>query len=121
MQLAIQIIGVLIIVEGILFVLKPAVCRKLIAFFSRGRRLYLVGTLRTILAIIFLIASSKCNIPLVIIALGILFLISGIAVFTMRLERQKAILNRWEQKSPTVLRLAAIIALLIGATVVYAA
>lgn len=121
MQLAIRILGILIIIEGILFALKPELMRTVIVFFSRGRRLYIAGILRAAVAVIFLVASSQCKIPLVIMILGILFLISGFLVFTLGLERQKAYLNWWREKSPTVLRLAALIALLLGAVVVYSA
>ncbi len=121
MRLIVQIIGILIITEGILFALKPEFLCRVIEFFKRVRWIYIRGTLRIVLAVVFLIGGSQCKIPLVIIVAGILFLISGIAIFMLRLERQKAILNWWQQKSPLVLRLAAIIVLFVGGLIVYSA
>jgi len=121
MQLIVKIIGILIVIEGVLFVLKPTLMQKVIVFFLAGRRLYVPAVLRIVLAVILLVAASQCQITLVIIVLGILLLVSGIAAFSIGLDRQKAMLNWWQQKSSTFLRLVAVIALLLGAVVIYSA
>ena len=121
MKLAVQIIGILILAEGILFLLKPTFMCAVMAFFGKGKRLYLAAVLRITIAVIFLLAASQCKIPAIIIALGILLLVSAIVMFTVGLEKQKAFLGWWRQKPPLVLRLMAVTAILLGAVVLYSA
>ena len=46
MENVIKIIGIIIILIGILFLLKPDVMKKLMGFMKKGRRIYLAGLLR---------------------------------------------------------------------------
>jgi len=90
-------------------------------FFKHGRRLYLAGVLRFALAIIFLLGARECDVPWVIFAFAVLFLISGMLIFIMRLEKIKAILD-WYQKQPLLLlRIIATVLLIAGAIITYCA
>jgi uncharacterized protein YjeT (DUF2065 family) len=90
-------------------------------FFKQGKRLYFAGLIRFALAIIFLLGARECDITWVIAAFGILFIISGLLIFTLGLEKLRAILD-WYQKQPLLLlRVLALIALAVGAVIIYAA
>ncbi len=121
MQILIKVIGLLIVLEGILFLLKPEFLRKLAGFFSRGKRAYIGADLRIVLGIVFLLAASQCRIVWVIIAFGLLFLLSGIAMLTIKLEKLKAMINWWQQKSGVFLRIVAVVAAVIGLVILYSA
>ncbi len=121
MDTVIKIIGIVIVSIAVVYLLKPAVMKCLIEFFSQGRRIYFAGLMRFALAIVFLLGARECDITWVIITFGILFLISGLLIFTMGLERIKAILG-WYQKQPVlILRVLALIALAIGTVIIYCA
>ena len=121
MDIVIKIIGIIIAFVAILYLLKPDVMEWLMQFFKQGKRIYFAGLIRFALAIVFLLAATKCNKPKVIGAFGILFIISGLLVFIIPLEKIKAYIGWWQKQSSLLLRVIALIALAIGAVIIYSA
>jgi uncharacterized protein YjeT (DUF2065 family) len=121
MQILVKIIGLLIVLEGILFLLKPELLRRIAEFFSQGKRAYIAAGVRIVLGVVFLLAASQCRIVWVIIALGLLLLLSGIVMLTIRHERLKSIINWWRQRSAGVLRIVAVVVAALGIVVLYSA
>jgi uncharacterized protein YjeT (DUF2065 family) len=121
MNIVIKIIVIIIIFMAIMYMLKPHIMKKLMEFFKQGRRLYLVGLARFVLAVIFLLGATQCGIVWLIIAFGILFIISGLLIFALGLEKVKSILDWYLSQPLFILRLLALIALALGAIIVYAA
>jgi len=121
MAIAVKIIGIVFVFVAVTYLLKPDIFRRILEFFKQGRRIYLAGLLRFVFAVVFLLGANECKIPWVIITFGILFIISGLLVFTFGLEKLKAMIN-WCQKQPAlILRFIALIALAIGAVIIYCA
>ena len=121
MAIVIKIIGVFFILVAILLISKPDVMKRLMQFFKKGRRLYLAGLIRIALAIVFFLSARECDIGWLILVFGILFLLSGILIFTLGLARSKSILEWFETKPVLLLRLFALIIAAMGAAVIYAA
>ena len=97
------------------------------AFIAKNRfgfwinRIYLAGILRFALAVVFLVGASRCRYPKVIIAFGIAFIISGVVVFAVRLEKLKSILRWWGKQPAIILRILGLLTIIIGAAVLYCA
>jgi len=121
MRTIIQIIGIVFVIIAIVYFLKPDALKHMMQFFKKGRRLYLAGLIRFALAVVFLLAAGDCRSTKVIAAFGILFIIAGLLIFTLGLERLKAILDWYQQQSPLIFRVIALIALAIGVIIIYAA
>jgi len=121
MDVVIKIIGIIIIVVGILYLLKPNLMKHLIAFFKKGKRIYLAGLIRLAFAIIFLLGARECDITWVIVAFGILFMVSGLLIFMLGPKKIKTIFEWFEKQPMLILRLIAIIALAMGGIIIYAA
>ena len=121
MKTFIFIVGLIILLLGVAILIKPQVSKKLFNFIAKGKRIYLVGILRIVLGVLFLIGALSCSIPWLIILIGILCCASGLTIFIMKFERLKAIMNWFDQKPPSFARLMGILALLIGAIITYAA
>ena len=121
MDIVIKIIGIIFVAVGIVYLLKPDVMKWLMGFFKKGKRIYFAGLIRFVLAVIFLLAANQCKIPWVIIGFGILFMISGLLVFTLGSDRIKSILDWWQKQSPSLLRVMSIIALAVGTVIIYCA
>jgi len=81
MNTIIKIVGVLIILISILYLAKPDIIKKLMQFFKKDYRVYLIALVRFVLAVIFLLAATQCHHPRIVTAFGILFLISGLLFF----------------------------------------
>ncbi len=121
MDIVIQSLGIVFALAGIVYLLRPDVMKWLMEFFKQGKRIYFAGLIRFALAIVFLVGVRECKRFWVIFAFGILFIISGLMVFIIQLEKIKAYIGWWQKKSPLLLRLMALIALAIGAVIIYSA
>lgn len=117
----IKSIGIIIVLFAILYLTKPSALVSIWEFFKKGKRLYLAGILRFVLAIIFLLGANQCHYPAVIAVFGIMFIIGGLLIFVMKLEKLKSILDWWQKQSTVLLRVLAIITFIIGAVIVYSA
>ena len=121
MKTFIFIVGLIVLLLGVAILIKPQVSKKLFNFIAKGKRIYLVGILRIVLGVLFLIGALSCDYYWIIIFFGILFCASGLTIFAMKLEKLKAVLNWFDRKPLSFIRLMGIIALLIGAIITYAA
>ena len=121
MDLVVKIAGIVIAAAGIVYLLKPDVMKFLMEFFKQGKRIYFAGLLRLVLAVIFFLGARECDITWVIVVFGILFLIGGLLIFILGPEKIRRILDWYQKQSVLFLRLLAVIALAIGAIIIYCA
>jgi len=121
LKILIRIVGIVFIFAGVVYLLKPDVMKRIMEFFKQGKRIYLAGLIRLVLAIIFLLGASECKKPWVIIAFGILFIIGGLLIFILGLEKLKRWIEWWQKQSNLLLRVLAVIALALGAIIIYSA
>ena len=121
MDIIIKIIGTVFVLAAILYLLKPDFMKRVIEFFKQGKRIYFIGLIRFVLAIVFLLGARECHFPWVIGLFGIMFIISGLLIFVMGPEKIRSMLDWYQEQSVLVLRVLAAIALVIGAAVIYSA
>ena len=121
MDIVIKVLGIVFVCMGIVYILKPEIIKNLMLFFRKGKRLYVAGLVRFALAIVFLLGARECDITWLITAFGIIFLISGLLVFTLGLEKLKAIIDWYQTQPILLLRVIALIVLVVGALIIYAA
>ncbi|MBU1932358.1 MAG: DUF2065 family protein [Candidatus Omnitrophica bacterium] len=82
MFLLIKIIAILILAEGIIFLIKPELMKKLISFWNNKQRLYVGGFISLVFGVILLKISSSCRVPGVIMAMGVIALIKAFLILT---------------------------------------
>ena len=121
MKIIIFIVGLIILLIGTAFLAKPDSYKHCLRLLIKGKRIYLIAILRIILGVTFLIGALNCSYPPVLIFFGILFCLSGVLIFAMNPEKLKAVLNWFDQKGPAFIRALAILVLLVGAIIAYAA
>jgi uncharacterized protein YjeT (DUF2065 family) len=121
MNTIIKIIGTVIVCMGLVYLIKPGIIRALIGFFSKGIRLYFAALVRFALAVVFLMAAKECKIPWVIVTFGLIFLLSGLLIFMLGLDRAKGVLKWYIQQPSFILRILATVVLIVGLIIVYAA
>ena len=121
MKIVIQSLGIIFVLISVIYQLKPGVMKSMMEFFKQGKRLYFAGGIRFVLAITFLLGARECDITWVIVVLGILFMIGGLLIFMLGLERLKSIIDWWQKQPVLFLRLIALIVLAVGAIVIYCA
>ncbi len=121
MDTVVKIIGVVFVIMGILYLLKPDIAKGLMEFFIRGKRIYFAGLIRFALAIIFLLGARECDVTWVITTFGILFIISGLLVFILGPEKFRPMMEWYKSQPAFILRVISVIVLAVGAVIVYSA
>ena len=116
----ISVIGALIVLEGIVFLIKPQLLKPLLKFFAKGKNIYVPAVLRVIFGVVFIYFAHNCRVSWLILILGILLCAAGIVMFMVKIDRLKAMLGWWEQRSLITLRLMAVVTLIIGGIIFYA-
>lgn len=79
------------------------------------------GLIRLALAIVFLLGVRECVEPWVIFAFGIIFLISGLLVFMLRLGWLKSYTEWWQKQSLLLIRILAVITFAFGVIIIISA
>lgn len=106
MPLLAKVIGGVICVFGFAVALRPEWMKRMLAFWKEGKRLYYVGVIRITAGLVFLSAAFGSRVPGAAVALGILFLLSGVLVFLLGPERLRPLIEWWDKRSAIVCRLA---------------
>ena len=121
MNTVIKAIGIFIVCMGLVYLIRPEAPKAIMRFFSKGVRLYFAALLRFALAIVFFLGARECDIRWIIVMFGLIFLLSGLLIFILGLEKSKQIIN-WFQRQPMFTqRILAIIVLAVGLIIIYAA
>ncbi len=121
MDILIKSLGILFVLIGIVYLLKPDVLNLLIEFFKKGKRIYIAGIVRLALAVLFLVAARQCRHFWVIFVFGIILLLSGLLIFVLGPKKLRTILEWYQKQSVTLYRVIAVIAVVIGAVIIFAA
>jgi len=121
MDTVIKIIGIVIICIAVLYMIKPGIIKALIRLFSKGSRLYLAGVLRLALAVVLFVGATQCDKTRLVIAFGVLCLLSALLVFALGPKKLSPMLKWYLDKPDWILRIIAAIALAFGALIVYSA
>ena len=120
MKFAVWIIGALIVLEAVVLLIRPDLYRKAVKLLARGRLIYIPAAFVIVFGVIFLVYARACNIPWLIIVFGLIMLTKGIWLFVTKIENVKAAMQWLQQRGDTTLRILGILALAIGAVILYA-
>ncbi len=121
MDIVIKAIGTVIVCIGLVYLIKPKVFGGIMRFFAKGNRLYFAALVRFALAIVFFMGARHCGIKWVIVMFGFIFLLSGLLIFILGIEKAKSIINWYQEQPNFLLRVVAIVVLGVGLIIVYAA
>jgi hypothetical protein len=121
MRIAVYIIGWLIVIEGLLFLLRPGLFGPIVRFFSTGIWIYVLSVIRVAFAVVFLLGAMQCRVEEIIIAFGILMLITGFAGLIVKRRIYGSIFHWCQERNLATVRFIAAIVMLVGAVIVYCA
>ena len=114
MIVLVKLIGVIVALFGLTIFSAPQLSAKIFEFIKEGKRIYAAGVIRVCIGLLLMIAAHHSRIPVASVALGILFLISGIIVFAADLDKLKGILSHYQDLPVLILRLLGLIAVSFG-------
>ncbi len=114
MIILVKLIGVLITIVGLGIFASPQLTQKIFDFIKEGKRIYYAGVARVIVGLLILICASRSMVPIAAIALGLMFLVSGIVIFAADLEKLKAFIGQYAEMPGLVVRLLGLVAASFG-------
>ncbi len=109
-----KLLGVAVAAFGLTIFASPDFVKKVFDFFKVGKRIYYAGVLRVLIGLLLLVSVSHSTVPLAVIALGLLFLVSGIIVFAVDLEKTRAFLAHYSELPQLIIRLLGLVAACFG-------
>lgn len=112
--------GAVTAVMGIVILFRPIRMRQSLIFINKGKLVYVIAGFKTAIGIIFLIMARDCNLPKVIITLGVLITIGPLLFCLLPFARIQAYMNWWIAQPFWVYRLWAVLAALLGGLIMYA-
>lgn len=119
MLVLVKLIAMLIIGIGVIFLLNPKTLKQYADFWVQGKRIYMGGILNLLFGVLFLSVASQCRLVGVIITMGVISLVKGTMIFICGPEKMKAVLDWWAKKRLAAARLMALVAIGIGALLLY--
>ena len=119
--IVIKSLGILFVLMGIAYLLRPDIIKRLMGFFKKGKRIYFTGLIRFALAIVFFVGARECRYFWIIFASGIIFLVGGLLIFMLGPEKIRRILDWYEQQPALIFRVIALIVLAFGAIIIFSA
>lgn len=114
-----RFIGVVIIGMGMAIASNPKIFAVIINFWKHGKRIYMAGIVRLAFGAIFLSVAPRCRLPLIVSVLGALMVLGGITIFILGPARIQKIFIWWEKRPPLLMRVMGVVALAIGALILY--
>lgn len=114
MLIIVKLTGVVIAGFGLAIFSSPEFSHKVFNFFKEGKRIYYAGVVRAILGLLILFEASASRVPIAAISLGLMFLVSGIAVFASDIEKIKIFIQHYSEMPPMVIRLLGLVAATFG-------
>ncbi|MBW8015464.1 MAG: hypothetical protein FVQ82_04695 [Planctomycetes bacterium] len=121
MRVAVLVFGILIVLEGILFLVKPLLYSKVVAFFARGRLMYISALLKIAVGVFLFVAVMSCDRKLIIIILGLIASGTGVTMLGMHKVKLKRMYEWWSLRPKFIIRILAILAIAVGGLIIYAA
>lgn len=113
--------GVFIVLLGVAAVALPGILRDFVLSMQSTKVLYGAVAARIVTGAAFIFASSTCSWPLAIGSIGVVILVAGFAGLFIGMQRIEALIA-WSMKfSDKLLRAWAVIAMIFGTFIVYAA
>ena len=118
MVMLVRLLGVVIVIMGVIFGIKPEVFQKYVKFWNSRKRIITGGIISLLFGIIFLLSASRCRVPAVITIFGIWAIVKGIILFVINEKNVNTYLEWWLKKPLSVMRIMGIISLGFGIRII---
>jgi hypothetical protein len=119
MSVVVVIFGLFMLGMGCAILLSPERLKKGLRIFLDEQGFWLATGIRIVVGILFLLAASETRAPSFITAMGILFILAGVAIPFIGRERIERLANWWMERPDGVLRIWALAAGALGGVFVW--
>ncbi|MDD5439421.1 MAG: hypothetical protein PHS37_04465 [Candidatus Omnitrophica bacterium] len=121
MVFLVKLAGIAVCSVGVICFLKDALLTKALKFWQGKDKLRLLGLVRIVVGTLLIAASQGCQVPLVILLIGITAVVVGVLTIVRGVASAETVLSWWNKRDMQTRRLVAIFIFLIGALIIFAA
>ncbi|MBL7070755.1 MAG: hypothetical protein ISS26_01100 [Candidatus Omnitrophica bacterium] len=121
MIVLVKLLGIVIVVMGVVYLLKPEVLKQYIAFWAKDKRLFAGAIVSAILGAILLFAASQCRIQWIVTVIGLWAILKGILILLLGKEKMVSMIKAWQKKPAKTIRAMSFVAIIMGALLIFAA
>lgn len=114
-------LGILIVILGVAYLMKPPIMKKVIKFWMEKKNMYVGLAINVIVGILLLLAAWQCSLPWVVMAVGVLSLLKVLLAVGLGLDKSISRLERLSKANNKTLRAWSIIVIAMGALIIYSA
>ncbi|MFH1305902.1 MAG: hypothetical protein ABIH74_05840 [Candidatus Omnitrophota bacterium] len=100
MVLLVKVLSIVLIVYGCLIVLRPGIFKKILEYAKKKKeRIYIASGAKAALGVLLVFASFKCRVSWIVLVMGGLMILGGIAGFLIKKEVVNKMLDWAEARS----------------------
>ena len=121
MTVFVTVLGIVLLGVGLTVLVSPRTLRRAVATFVSPATVPLFAIVRIGFGILLVIASADTRLPVFVWAFGMLLILAGVALPILGVQRTLKITKRWQARPDGSLRGWALLAILFGALLVWAA
>lgn len=121
MRFAVWILGIIIVIEGLIILIKPLLYKNVAAFFSKSKLMVISALIKTAFGVFLLVAATSCQNKLIIIILGLISAGSGVTMLAAKMEKLNKFYLWWSTRPNLVIRIMGLPAIAVGGLMIYAA
>jgi len=114
------LVGVLALLIGVWGVLAPGRVTELVSRFASAGGLWFAAAVRLVFGLGLWFAAPASRAPLLLQVLGVIALIAALVLPFLGVDRFKSLIEWWTKLSPTAVRLNCLLAVAVGAAVLWA-
>lgn len=114
-------IGIVYIIFGVAYFVRPDYARAIIDYFKVDKRIYIGKAVKAALGILLIVCAQKAVIPWVPRIIGILAVIGVGITFAIGTEKVHAMMDWWKGLTDRWIRIIGAVVTLIGILLVYSA
>ena len=121
MTVFVLILGILILAVGLVVLASPGHMRRAVGSLVRPSTLPVFAIVRIAFGIALVMASAETRLPVFVWAFGLLLIIAGASLPVLGIQRVLKLTEWWLEKPHGVLRGWSLLAILLGALLIWAA
>ena len=121
MVILVELIGIIIVGFGIAYFVNPKIVKIYGALCANKKRTQAAAGVNVVFGVLLLLAASQCAVPWFVVLMGIISLAKGIYIFAIGPKGLALKLDWWLKRPPAAVRLYAVIAIVVGAFLIFSA
>jgi len=116
----IKLVGIVIVILGVAYLLRPELMKQYMSFWTKNKRLYMGAIISAIVGAILLLGAPQCRIAWIVTVIGIWALLKGLLILVLGKEKMVSTIKWWQKKPIKTLRSLAIVVIAMGVLLIFA-